>query len=125
MSRSHTHAIPAANSERSLWLALALTGSFMLIEFVGGLLTDSLALISDAAHMLTDVAALVIALAAIRIGRRPFDARRTFGYRRFEILAALTNALLLFVVAGYILLEAYERFRSPPQVHSTAMLAIA
>jgi cobalt-zinc-cadmium efflux system protein len=66
---------------------------------------DSLALLSDAAHMFTDSAALAIALAAVKIGQRPPDDQRTFGYRRFEILAAAFNAILLFVVAGYVLIE--------------------
>lgn len=125
MSHNHSHAVPSTTNERALWLAVALTGSFMIAEVVGGLLTHSLALISDAAHMLTDVAALLIALVALRIGRRPFDSRRTFGYRRFEILAAAVNAGLLFVVAAYIMYEAYHRFQSPPSVQSSAMLAIA
>src|SRR5688500_16520097 len=102
MSGTHDHAIPSSTNERALWGALALTGSFMIAEVVGGVLSGSLALISDAAHMLTDVAALAIALAAIRIGRRRADTRRTFGYERFEILAAAFNATMLFVVAGYI-----------------------
>ena len=86
---------------------------------------NSLALLSDAAHMFTDVAALSIALAAIRVGRRAADNRRTFGYYRFEILAAAFNALLLFAVALYILGEAYQRFLHPPEVHPTGMLVIA
>jgi cobalt-zinc-cadmium efflux system protein len=125
MSHSHSHAVPSTSNERALWLAVALTGSFMITEVVGGLLSHSLALLSDAAHMLTDVTALLIALMAVRIGRRPFDSRRTFGYRRFEILAAAGNAGLLFLVAGYILYEACQRFRSPPEVQPSAMLAIA
>lgn len=125
MSDTHAHAIPATTNTRALGLALALTAGFMLVEFVGGVLAGSLALISDAAHMLTDVMALAIALAAIRIGRRRSDARRTFGYQRLEILAATFNAGMLFAVAAYILYEAYLRLRAPPGVHSTVMLVIA
>lgn len=110
MSASHTHALPSTENERALRFALALTGSFLVAEVIGGVLTGSLALISDAAHMLTDAAALAIALAAIRIARRPADRRRTYGYHRFEILAAAFNAMLLFAVALYILVEAYRRF---------------
>jgi cobalt-zinc-cadmium efflux system protein len=102
-----------------------LTTGFLVAELVGGILTNSLALISDAAHMFTDTAALAISLAAIRIGRRPADRQRTFGYYRFEILAAAFNAMLLFLVAVYILYEAYQRFKSPPEIQSTAMLVIA
>lgn len=125
MSASHLHALPSTENERTLRLALALTGGFLIAEVVGGVLTGSLALISDAAHMLTDAAALAIALAAIRIARRPPDRRRTYGYHRFEILAAAFNALLLFAVALYILAEAYRRFNNPPEVHSAGMLVVA
>ena len=124
MSHDHDHGARTAN-ERSLWIVLALTTAFMVAEVVGGLLTNSLALISDAAHMFTDAAALAIALAAIRIGKRAADHKRTFGYYRFEILAAAFNAVVLFVVAGYILYEAYQRFSSPPEIQPVGMLAIA
>jgi len=119
----HSHAQNA--SERALAAALVLTFLFLLVEAAGGLLTGSLALISDAAHMLTDSAALAIALAAIRIARRPADARRTFGYHRFEILAAAFNAVLLTLVGIYILIEAWERLRNPIAVQTLPMLAIA
>jgi cobalt-zinc-cadmium efflux system protein len=115
----------AGSNERSLWIALAPTAIFMVAEIVGGLFTGSLALISDAAHMATDVIGLSIAIVAIRIGRRPPDARRSFGYERFEILAAAFNALLLFGVALYILYEAWRRLNEPAEVNSTLMLVIA
>ena len=124
MSAAHDHGARTAN-ERNLWIVLVLTTSFMLAEIVGGVITKSLALISDAAHMFTDAAALAIALAAIRIGKRAADHKRTFGYYRFEILAAAFNAVLLFLVAAYILYEAYQRFRSPPDIQSVGMLVIA
>lgn len=108
-----------------LWFALLLTGTFLIAEVAGGILTGSLALISDAAHMLTDAVGLAIALAAIRIGQLPPDSRRTFGYQRFEILAAAFNALLLFAVGAYILWEGYRRFFAPPEIQSVAMLAVA
>lgn len=111
--------------ERSLIYALLLTASFLVAEVVGGIITGSLALISDAAHMLTDVAALSIALLAIRIAKRPIDAIRTFGYYRFEILAAAFNAILLFFVALYIIYEAYQRLQHPPEIYSIGMLIIA
>lgn len=114
-----------AGNERSLWIAFVLTFGFLVAEVIGGVVTKSLALISDAAHMFTDAAALAIALAAIRVARRPADRKRTFGYHRFEILAAAFNALLLFAVAIYILYEAWQRFKSPPDVQSTGMLIIA
>ncbi|ABF54290.1 cation diffusion facilitator family transporter [Sphingopyxis alaskensis] len=113
-----------ANSRRLL-LALILTGTFLVAEVVGSFVFNSLALLSDAGHMLTDVAALIIALMAIRIGARPADDQRTFGYRRFEILAAAFNALMLFAVAIYVLVEALNRFRDPEPVQSTGMLVVA
>ncbi|AMP05428.1 cation diffusion facilitator family transporter [Collimonas pratensis] len=125
MSAGHTHALPSGGNERYIWIALGLTSTFLVVEVIGGLVTGSLALISDAAHMLTDTMALAIALAAIRIAKRAADARRTFGYHRFEILAAAFNAVLLFLVAMYILYEAYQRFRSPAEIQSTGMLVIA
>lgn len=125
MGKGHSHAAPGETNERRLRWALALTGSFLVAEVVGGVVTGSLALISDAAHMLTDAAALAIALAAIRIGRRPADIRRTFGYQRLEILAAAFNAVLLFFVAIYILYEAYRRLGSPAEIQSLGMLIVA
>ncbi|TDR45588.1 cobalt-zinc-cadmium efflux system protein [Tahibacter aquaticus] len=121
---SDDHGITTA-PERSLRIALVLTGTFLIAEVIGGIVTNSLALLSDAAHMFTDVAALAIALLAIRIGKRAADRRRTFGYARFEILAAAFNAVLLFLVALYILWEAVDRFRTPAPVQSTAMMVIA
>lgn len=124
-SHSHADATAIPGHERSLWIALALTTTFMIAEVIGGFLTGSLALISDAAHMFTDTAALAISLAAIQIGKRAVDAKRTFGYHRFEILAAAFNALLLFGVAIYILYEAWQRMRSPQDISSLPMLVIA
>jgi cobalt-zinc-cadmium efflux system protein len=123
MGAEHDHT--AGKSERSLWIALGLTSSILIAETIGGIVTGSLALISDAAHMLTDAAALAIALAAIRIGKRPADGKRSFGYYRFEILAAAFNAMMLFGVAMYILYEAYHRLGNPPEIQSTSMLWFA
>jgi len=134
MSQSHDHGHEhghaghdhtAGANERSLKIALALTATFLVVELAGGVITQSLALISDAAHMLADVVALAIALMAISIGKRPADSKRTFGYHRFEILAAAFNAMLLFGVAVYILYEAYLRLKAPPDIQSTGMLVIA
>ena len=122
MGAGHDH---NTGNAAALTKALALTGTFLVAEVVGGILTGSLALLSDAAHMMTDTAGLAIALAAVRIGARPADSRRTFGYKRFEILAAAFNALLLFGVAAYILYEGIKRFVEPSEVQSLPMLAIA
>lgn len=125
MGSGHSHAAQPGQSERPLWIALILTTAFLIAEIVGGILTNSLALISDAAHMFTDTAALAISLAAFRIGKRPADSERTFGYYRFEILAAAFNAMLLFLVAMYILYEAYDRLNNPPEIQSGTMLLVA
>ena len=121
---THDHGIAHA-PERALRWALVLTGGFTLAEVAGAWLTQSLALLSDAAHMFTDTAALVIALVAMRLGRRSADAKRTFGYARFEILAAAFNASVLFIVAVYILSEAIERLRHPATVAATPMMLLA
>lgn len=125
MGSGHSHAAQPGQNERPLWIALILTTAFLIAEIIGGILTNSLALISDAAHMFTDTAALAISLAAIRIGRRPADSERTFGYYRFEILAAAFNAILLFLVAVYILYEAYQRLNNPAEIQSGTMLLVA
>lgn len=121
----HSHGGMRAGNERRLWIALALTATFLVAEVVGAFVTGSLALLSDAAHMFTDAAALGVSLAAIQIGKRAADRRRTFGYYRFEILAAAFNATLLFFVAMYILYEAYRRLRAPAEIESIGMLVIA
>lgn len=123
MSDGHDHT--AGANPKAMWIAFALTGGFMLAEFIGGVLSQSLALISDAAHMLTDTAALAIGLFAIHMAKKAADQRRTFGYSRVEIIAAAFNAGMLFVVAMYILFEAYQRLRRPPEVQSATMLIIA
>lgn len=124
MGAGHDHAGATTNSRR-LAIALALTGTFLFAEVAAGFVFNSLALLSDAAHMFTDAAALAIALAAIRIGSRKPDDRRTFGYRRFEILAAAFNAILLFGVAIYVLVEGILRILEPEAVQSTGMLIVA
>lgn len=122
---SHAHGHVQNASGKRLTIALVLTGGFLLAEVAGGLIFKSLALLSDAAHMFTDVAALAIALAAIKIGQRAADDRRTFGYRRFEILAAAFNAVLLFLVAIYVAIEGIRRIVAPEPVESTGMLVVA
>ncbi|EIM15191.1 cation diffusion facilitator family transporter [Pseudomonas chlororaphis] len=125
MGAGHSHGQVRAGHERTLWMALGLTGSFMIAEVTGAFITGSLALLSDAAHMMTDALALAISLVAIQVGKRAADRKRTFGYARFEILAAAFNAILLFVVAFYILFEAWQRLSAPAEIQSTGMLVIA
>jgi cobalt-zinc-cadmium efflux system protein len=121
----HSHVPTTIKHERPLWIAFGLTLFFLLVEVIGGLLTNSLALLSDAAHMMTDVLALGISLFAVRMARRPADAKRTYGYARMEAIGALVNGGLLFLVAGYILWEAVGRFSEPPHVESGGMLLVA
>lgn len=119
----HDHS--AGANSKSLAIALSITSAFLVAELVGAYWFNSLALLSDAAHMFTDAAALAIALAAIKIGQRPADKKRTYGYRRFEILAAAFNALLLFAVAGYVMWEGIGRLINPEPVESWGMLIVA
>ena len=125
MGAGHDHGGGEIKHEKPLWIAFGLTAAFLVAEVIGGLVTNSLALLSDAAHMMTDVIALAISLVAVRLSRKPADAKRTYGYARMEAIGALVNGGLLFLVAGYILWEAVGRFREPPQVASTGMLVIA
>ncbi|MBK0024731.1 cation transporter [Stenotrophomonas sp. S48] len=125
MGHDHDHLPSEIRHEKPLWWALGLTTTFLLVEVVGAFWTNSLALLSDAAHMATDTLALMIALVAVRLSRRPPDARRTYGYARLEALGAMINGAMLFVVAAYILWEAIERFRQPQEIASTGMLVIA
>lgn len=124
MGHGHSHT-PAGKNKRRLAIVLGLTTTYLLAEVVGGLLTHSLALLADAGHMLTDVAGLGLAFLAIRFAERPATPERTYGYYRIEILAALSNGVVLIGISLYILYEAYERFRNPPEVQSGAMLAVA
>jgi cobalt-zinc-cadmium efflux system protein len=105
--------------------ALAVTGGFLVVEVGGAIWTGSLALAADAGHMLTDVGGLALALFAVWVAGRPPTPAKTYGYYRVEILAATVNALLLLGVAGLILVEAYQRIRSPREVQGGAMLVIA
>ncbi|MFC4598469.1 cation diffusion facilitator family transporter [Cohnella hongkongensis] len=112
-------------NKKGLMIALIITAGIMVLEFVGGLVTNSLALLSDSGHMLSDASALALSLVAFWFAARPASPNKTYGFYRFEILAALFNGVTLFVIAGFILWEAYERFFSPPEVSSLSMLLIA
>ncbi len=130
-AHDHDHDHEASSLQRSrkgqsaMRLALAVTTVFMLIEFVGGILTGSLALVADAGHMLSDVAALGLSLVAFWMAGRPFTASRTYGFQRVEILAALINGLLLIGVTVWVFYEAATRFGDPPSIDSAPMLAVA
>lgn len=112
-------------SLRPIAIALAISASFMIVEAVGGYLTNSLALLADAGHMVTDVAALGFSLIAIWLARRPATQQRSFGYLRAEVLAALVNSSALIAISIYIFWEAIQRLNAPPEVHSGPMLVVA
>ncbi|WP_042171564.1 cation diffusion facilitator family transporter [Streptomyces sp. NBRC 110035] len=114
----HAHGTPAGGTASAAYrgrlrAALAITLAVMVVEIIGGVLADSLALVADAAHMATDALGLGMALLAIHFANRPPSERRTFGYARAEIIAALANCLLLLGVGGYVLYEAVQRFITP------------
>jgi cobalt-zinc-cadmium efflux system protein len=121
-TQNHSH---QENGKKRLYWAISITGCWFLIELIGGLYANSLALLADAAHMLTDLAALGLSLFALTISSRPATQAKTYGYRRAEILAALANGVFLILIAAYIFYESYRRFWAPPQVKSIPMLVIA
>lgn len=110
---------------RVIAAAFYLTAGYMLVEVAGGLLTGSMALLSDSMHMLTDAVALGMSFFASRLASLKPDPDRTYGYRRAEVVAALANAMLLWILTGYMMREIYERFHSPVRVFSGPMLVIA
>lgn len=121
---SQVHSVGRKHAKR-LAAALALTVTLMVVQAVGGLLAGSLALVADAAHMLTDAGGLALALLAIRIAARPATPEKTYGYLRAEILSAMANAVVLLLLSGYILYEAYHRLFAPPEILAWPMLVIA
>ncbi len=110
---------------RSLTFTIGLTAAIMIVEVIGGLWANSLALLSDAGHMLTDVLALGMALFAITVASRPATTRKTYGYYRLEILAALINGVVLAVIALTVSYGAYHRFLAPEPVEGGVVLAVA
>ncbi|MFV2028764.1 cation diffusion facilitator family transporter [Neisseria sp. S1] len=125
MGHTHDHHHDHHINKRVLRVSLALIVSFMLVELVGGLLTNSLALLSDAGHMFSDAAALALSLAAFHFGARAGSRSKTFGYKRFEILAAALNGMTLLLIAVWIFYEAAGRFSRPPEIATKGMLAIS
>jgi cobalt-zinc-cadmium efflux system protein len=125
-SRGHTHRhSPARGNRRRLSIVLLLTAVYMVAELLGGLWTGSLALLADAGHMLADVAALILALMAVWFGARPATPRKTFGYYRLEILAALINGVGLVLISFFIFYEAYHRWFAQPDIRSVPMTVVA
>jgi len=127
MAHGHSHHLRSSSlsQQSALGIALGLTALFTLVEFVGGYLTNSLALIADAGHMLTDVAALGLSIFAVWFSSRPATAAKTYGFLRVEILAALINGSALLLISLAIFYESYYRLLTPPVVKSGTMLVIA
>jgi cobalt-zinc-cadmium efflux system protein len=123
-SHDHDHDHTAGASGGILGAAFVLTGVFMLLELVGGLLASSLALIADAGHMLTDAAALALAWAAVRIASRPADTKRSFGYQRLRVLATFVNGCALLFIVVWIAIEAVQRLINPVPVDAEVILWI-
>jgi cobalt-zinc-cadmium efflux system protein len=115
----------AESDSRRVQIALVLTGVFMLVEVVGGLISGSLALLADAGHMLTDTMALALAAVAFRVSARPADAKRSYGYHRFQILAAFVNGLTLVGIVVWIVFEALNRLMAPGEIMGELMLVVA
>lgn len=114
-----------AKHNKSLKIVFAITATYLVVEVVVGFISNSLALLSDAAHMLTDVGGQALALFAIWMSSKPRNIRKTYGYYRTEIFSALINALVLIFISGYILYEAWQRFKEPPAVAGIPMLIVA
>jgi len=125
MSHHHSHAHGEHSGKKRLIQAICITGCWFIIELAGGIYSNSLALIADAAHMLTDLGALSLSLFALHISTRPATPKKTYGYLRAEILAALANGIFLVLIGLYIFYEAYQRFLEPREVKSLPMLIVA
>ena len=125
MDHLHHHQNIYFSSQKRLWIALWINLGFLLIEIVGGIISGSLALLADAGHMLTDVAALILALFAARLSAKPYTPQKTFGYLRAEVLGAFINSASLFLICGFIIVEAIKRFGSQPEIDGPLMLVVA
>ncbi len=121
----HPHETAHFVNTKPLKLALIIVAVITVVEVIGGILSNSLALLGDAGHMLVDALALGLSLFAMTMARRPATLTRTYGYHRAEIMAALANGVTLVLVAAYIFYEAYQRFLEPPTVNTSIMLLVA
>lgn len=121
----HNHNQQLKSNRKSLIIALSITLTMTIVEIIGGILSNSLALMSDAGHMFTDSLALGLSLLAVQMCCRPADSKKTYGYHRTEILVALLNGLTLALISFYIFYQAYNRFINPPQVKAQLMLVVA
>ncbi|MBT4510724.1 MAG: cation transporter [Chloroflexi bacterium] len=124
-THTHEHDSSTRDNQKRLLIALSITAFMTVIEIIGGVLSNSLALLGDAAHMFTDTLALGLSLLALRLAQRPANSTKTYGYLRAEILAALTNGTILLLISAYIFYEAYQRLLEPPDVEGGLMLGVA
>jgi cobalt-zinc-cadmium efflux system protein len=122
MGAGHSHGTAAGRHRGRLLAVLAISGVVLVAEVIGGLLTGSLALLADAGHVLTDMAGVALALGAVSLAQRPATPRRTFGYARAEVLAAVVNAVLLLAVAAFVLSEGVRRWLDPVEIEAGGML---
>lgn len=125
MANDHNHSHSHNANKKTLTISLVIITAYMAIEVIGGLITNSLALLADAGHMLSDAISLFIALMAFTFSSKVADYGKTYGYKRFEILAAVINGATLILISAYIIYEAVERFQNPPDIASGGMLIIA
>lgn len=125
MGHDHEHDHTHGGNKKTLTVSFVIIAGFMIIEVIGGFLTNSLALLADAGHMLSDTISLGVALLAFTLGEKAANLGKTYGYKRFEILAAVFNGLSLVLIAIFICYEAIGRFQNPPEVASYGMLLIA
>ncbi|KIY21847.1 cation diffusion facilitator family transporter [Mesobacillus subterraneus] len=124
-NHSHSHGHSHTNNKKALLWSFLLIAGYMVVEGIGGFLTNSLALLSDAGHMLSDAAALGLSLFAMKLGEKKATNLKTYGFKRFEIIAAALNGLTLIIISLYIFVEAYHRMANPPEVQSLGMLTIS
>lgn len=123
---SHHHHVSVADvGANALWKAVVVTAVFMVVELIGGLLANSLALISDAAHMLTDIGAMLLSLFVFWISKRPYTSKMSFGYHRAEILGALGSGLSIWLIAGILIYQAILRLMAPPEVKGPMVFVVA
>lgn len=125
MGHDHTHDHTNGANKKILLISFLIITSYMIVEAIGGFLTNSLALLSDAGHMLSDSISLAIALIAFKLAEKAASRSKTYGYKRFEILAAVINGITLIAISLYIFYEAINRFANPPEVATTGMLIIS
>lgn len=125
MGHNHGHDHTRGANKKTLMISFIIITGYMIIEAIGGFLTNSLALLSDAGHMLSDSISLGVALLAFTLGEKVANHSKTYGYKRFEILAAVLNGVTLVFIAIYIFYEAIQRFQNPPDIASSGMLIIA